>query len=110
MYPMPSIVHWVKFSTILKLDRPELKYSHWQAPPPKEFDTSKKNIFNLIRKSDRLFHHPYENFSGATDTQIKVYKEENFKYLKTKYMNISAYGSPAKATTSLNYYNIRLKH
>jgi hypothetical protein len=26
---------------------------------------------------------PYENASGATDTQIKVYKEENFKYLKT---------------------------
>ena len=26
---------------------------------------------------------PYENTSGATDTQIKVYKEENFKYLKT---------------------------
>jgi hypothetical protein len=26
---------------------------------------------------------PYENTSGATDTQIKIYKEENFKYLKT---------------------------
>jgi hypothetical protein len=26
---------------------------------------------------------PYENATGATDTQIKVYKEENFKYLKT---------------------------
>jgi len=26
---------------------------------------------------------PYVNTTGATDTQIKVYKEENFKYLKT---------------------------
>ena len=26
---------------------------------------------------------PYENTSGATNTQINVYKEENFKYLKT---------------------------
>jgi hypothetical protein len=30
----------------------------------------------------------------------------NFKELKKKYNKISAYGSPAKATTSLNYFGI----
>jgi len=50
---------------------------------------------------------------------IKVYKEfedrvkkvkenvvENFTNLKKKYKKISSYGSPAKATTSLNYFGI----
>ena len=38
--------------------------------------------------------------------KIKNNVLNNFKSLKSKYKKISAYGSPAKATTSLNYYGI----
>jgi nucleoside-diphosphate-sugar epimerase/quercetin dioxygenase-like cupin family protein len=41
--------------------------------------------------------------------KIKIVKQnviENFKKLKLKYSKVSAYGSPAKATTSLNFFGI----
>jgi nucleoside-diphosphate-sugar epimerase/SAM-dependent methyltransferase/quercetin dioxygenase-like cupin family protein len=47
----------------------------------------------------------YQTFANNIEN-IKKIVNENVKQLKNKYNNISAYGSPAKATTSLNYYNI----
>ncbi|MBC7429905.1 MAG: polyphosphate kinase 1 [Bacteriovorax sp.] len=72
MYPMPSIVHLSKFTTILKLDRPELKYSKFSPPAPESFSSSKKNLFNSIRKADRLFHHPYESFTDTVEKFIRT--------------------------------------
>ncbi|MBC7712933.1 MAG: polyphosphate kinase 1 [Rhizobacter sp.] len=72
MYPMPSLVHLIKFSTILKLDRPELKYSKFTPPAPESFSTGKKNLFNSIKKADRLFHHPYESFTDTVEKFIRA--------------------------------------
>jgi SAM-dependent methyltransferase len=47
----------------------------------------------------------YSTFNDKIN-QVKKTVLENFKKLKSKYKHISAYGSPAKATTSLNFYGI----
>jgi nucleoside-diphosphate-sugar epimerase/SAM-dependent methyltransferase/quercetin dioxygenase-like cupin family protein len=47
----------------------------------------------------------YNNFKNKI-YEIKDNVLNNFKILKSKYKKISAYGSPAKATTSLNFYGI----
>ena len=43
---------------------------------------------------------------GKEIENIKNIVRINFNKLKNKYKKIAAYGSPAKATTSLNYFNI----
>lgn len=72
IYPLPSIVNSVKFTTILNLDRPELKYTKWKPAFPEEFISTKKNLFSIIKKSDRLFHHPYESFSDTVEKFIRT--------------------------------------
>jgi nucleoside-diphosphate-sugar epimerase/dTDP-4-dehydrorhamnose 3,5-epimerase-like enzyme/SAM-dependent methyltransferase len=47
----------------------------------------------------------YNNFKNKI-YEIKNNVLINFRKLKSKYNKISAYGSPAKATTSLNFYGI----
>lgn len=72
MYPISSQVHLTKFNTLIDLDRPELKYSKFIPPAPEGFDTGKKNIFNVIKKQDRLFHHPYESYSDTVEKFIRA--------------------------------------
>lgn len=47
----------------------------------------------------------YKNFEGRIKN-VKTNVVNNFNRLKCKYSKVSAYGSPAKATTSLNYFGI----
>jgi SAM-dependent methyltransferase/quercetin dioxygenase-like cupin family protein len=47
----------------------------------------------------------YKEFKQKIE-KIKTNVLKNFKNLKQQYNKISAYGSPAKATTSLNYFGI----
>lgn len=72
MYPMPSQVHLTKFTNLIALDRPELKFSQFSPPAPEGFDTAKKNLFNMIKKSDRLFHHPYESFADTVEKFVRA--------------------------------------
>jgi hypothetical protein len=51
----------------------------------------------------------YEKFANDINA-IKIIVNKNIKYLKNKYGKIAAYGSPAKATTSLNYFGINNTH
>jgi len=47
----------------------------------------------------------YESF-GKKISELKNNVNKNMSYLKSKYGKISGYGSPAKATTFLNYFGI----
>jgi hypothetical protein len=51
----------------------------------------------------------YKEF-GNNINNIKQIVNENINKLKEKYNVIAAYGSPAKATTSLNYFGINSNH
>ena len=50
----------------------------------------------------------YKDFENRVQ-EVKSNVIANFTKLKSKYNKISAYGSPAKATTSLNYFGITSK-
>lgn len=60
--------------------------------------TTEKN-YGLENKST------YKEFENKV-SKIKSNINENFRILKEKYKKIVGYGSPAKATTALNYYGI----
>jgi len=47
----------------------------------------------------------YKNFEVKV-SEIRTNVRENFNKLRNKYNKIVGYGSPAKATTSLNYFGI----
>lgn len=51
----------------------------------------------------------YAQFGQDIET-IKKIVNQNVQKLKQKYKTIAAYGSPAKATTSLNYFGINNSH
>lgn len=63
----------------------------------------KEKAFGLMNYSK------YKKFGNDVDN-IKSIIKNNFNKLKNKYENIAGYGSPAKATTALNYFNIDKKY
>jgi polyphosphate kinase len=71
-YSMPGIVLFTKFEPIYRLERPELKFQPWEPPTPIDLFDEKKNIFSSIKKTDKLFHHPYENFSDTVEKFIRT--------------------------------------
>jgi hypothetical protein len=71
-------------------------------------DNINKNV-ELFLENEKLFgltnYDVYLEFEKRI-INVKRNVINNFKELKKKYNKISAYGSPAKATTSLNYFGI----
>jgi len=54
------------------LSRPELKLPKWSpvTPPRVLSDGQPRNIFELIRESDMIIHHPYESFADTIEEFI----------------------------------------
>ena len=54
------------------LSRPELKLPKWTpvTPPRVLSDGQPRNIFELIRESDMIIHHPYESFADTIEEFI----------------------------------------
>ena len=71
VYAMPGIVLFTKFDAIYKEERPDLKFQPWTPSNKIELFDGKKNLFSSIKKSDKLFHHPYENFSDTVENFIR---------------------------------------
>jgi polyphosphate kinase len=69
---MPGVVLYTKFEPIYSLNRPELKFQPWGHSTPIDLFNEKKNLFASIKKSDKLFHHPYESFSDTVEKFIKT--------------------------------------
>lgn len=72
IYPLPGIVLFTKFGPIYHLDRPDLKFKPWEPSESIDYFDGKRNIFSSIKKSDRLFHHPYDRFSETVEKFIKT--------------------------------------
>lgn len=70
------------------------------------------SVFDFIAKEQDFGLTKYETYSnfGKKIQTIKQIVNENIKKLKNRYKSIAAYGSPAKATTSLNYFGINNNH
>lgn len=66
---------------------------------------SVSNFLNLEKEFGILNYQTYKDF-GKRIYKVKSTISKNIKSLREKYDKISAYGSPAKATTSLNFFGI----
>jgi nucleoside-diphosphate-sugar epimerase/SAM-dependent methyltransferase/quercetin dioxygenase-like cupin family protein len=74
----------------------------------KDVEEISKNVGEFLEKEEKfglIDLKLYKNF-GHEIENLKQNVKNNFIKLKSKYSRISAYGSPAKATTSLNYFGI----
>lgn len=72
IYPMPGIVLFTKFGPIYRIERPDLKFQPWEPSDSIDYFGEKKNVFSSIKKSDKLFHHPYERFSDTVEKFIRT--------------------------------------
>ena len=61
-------------STLSDVDRPDLKYPHWQPITPARLvndDDSPADFFGEIRRSDILVHHPYASFRHTVEAFLR---------------------------------------
>jgi polyphosphate kinase len=54
------------FASLMKLDRPSLKYPDFHSKIPKEFD-HEHNVFDEIRKRDLMVFQPYDSFGSVLE-------------------------------------------
>lgn len=67
-----------------------------------------KSVAEFIENEDKFGitnYETYRNFAKNVE-ELKINTNNNIRNLKSKFNRIAAYGSPAKATTSLNYFGI----
>lgn len=56
---------------------PQLRFEPWSPVVPAAFnDDDPTQIFNVIRHSDQLVHHPYESFSATVEKFIRAASED----------------------------------
>lgn len=71
IYIMDFPIDFSILKAVVDLDLPELKFKPWLPIIPKPFFDN-TNIFNMIRQSDVLLHHPYESFSGTVEKFLQA--------------------------------------
>ena len=63
--------------TIADLPHRDLHYETWiPVTPPGFQEDDPEFLFGMIRKQDRLLHHPYESFQGTVEKLIRVAAED----------------------------------
>lgn len=64
-------------SAVADLPVPSLRFDKWSSVVPAAFmDEDPTQIFNVIRVSDQLLHHPYESFSASVEKFIRAAAED----------------------------------
>ena len=68
-----------------------------------------KSILNILKEEERFGLKKAATYTdfGKKIEKLKEKVTTNIKMLKSKYKSIVGYGAPAKATTALNYFNIK---
>lgn len=67
-YPMP--LEFKNFAAIVALNFPQHKFKPWTPVTVGALTDESANIFNIVRNSDVLVHHPYESFSTSVERFI----------------------------------------
>ena len=69
VYRVKGLLNYADLATIADLDRPELRFPPWEAAVPAAFRSppgeDPPSVFALVRKQERLLHHPYDSFVGT---------------------------------------------
>lgn len=70
-FPMPADFDLNDFSMLIsQLDGKQYRYPKWTPMVPLALSSSDLSVFDAIRKSDILLHHPYESFSASVEKFI----------------------------------------
>ncbi len=82
LYRAPGIVNLVRLMSVPdRVERPDLKFKSFQPGLPKQL-TGRYDMFEAVRKSDILLHHPFQSFTpvieflkqAAEDPQVVAIK------------------------------------
>lgn len=77
IYEVDGFLDLTACHDIANLDFPEFKYESWEPVNPKPFvpldddETSKEDIFAIIRRGDILVHHPYDSFATTIQRLVE---------------------------------------
>lgn len=75
VYEVPGLMDAGDLMTLTALDLPALKDPPFHPVPPARL-AGGRNIFEVIRESDMLVHHPYESFAGSVERFIQSAAED----------------------------------
>jgi len=70
VYESPVPLEYKDLSTVANLPLPNLKFKPWVGLTLPPLLGEENNIFNIIKSSDILVHHPYESFSTSVERFI----------------------------------------
>ncbi|PYP90013.1 MAG: polyphosphate kinase 1 [Blastocatellia bacterium AA13] len=66
VYTIPGPLNIPDFASVYKMNRPDLKHKVFMPVHPAALSTDEP-IFEVLKKQDVLFHHPYDTFSSVVD-------------------------------------------
>lgn len=76
IYELPGEFDYTDLRPVYDVPMPELKYDSWNPITSPAFADEDANIFETLRNSDVLVHHPYESFASSVQRFIKAASED----------------------------------
>jgi polyphosphate kinase len=70
IYLVPSLLDLADVNEFVGLDRPDLKDEAWYPVVPTRF-ASQDGLFDEVRRSDVLVHHPYDSFAASFESFVR---------------------------------------
>ena len=74
VYRVRGLLNYGDLMTVADLDRPELRFPVWEPVVPTAFRAAPgeepPSVFTLVRREDRLVHHPYDSFTATVQRFI----------------------------------------
>ncbi len=77
VYELPGELDYSIFKPICDLQIPDWTYEPWIPVVPLALIDQDNSIFNIIKKSDILLHHPYDSFSASVERFIQTASEDS---------------------------------
>lgn len=76
IYELPSLLDYTDLAAISDLDFPQLKFEAHTPAAVTALAEDGVGIFNAIKLSDHLLHHPFESFSSSVEKFVRVASED----------------------------------
>lgn len=83
VYEVDGLIDLTSCNTVANIDLPDFKYKPWEPIVPVPFarlddeNETMITLFNLIRRSDLLVHHPYDSFAATVQRLIEEAVEDD---------------------------------
>jgi len=76
VYEMPAELDFTSLRPVWDLNLPELRYEPWTPVVPPRLAGEQPDVFSVIRSSDLLVHHPYEDFTASVERFVRAAAED----------------------------------